>query len=307
MGPNFGALTPTEFENLTYDLLTARGLANATWRTPGADGGRDIEGTWSHIDMSGEQTAQVWYVDCKHYSTSVNWPTVFEKLSYAVSNSADYLLIVCTPSLSPACRNEVTKWNEQGKRPLIRAWEAHYLSVMLGEYPEIAAKFGFAPKTILELPGFVDIVVEASKSAAAAYTRATLLTSEGPSKELELAASLAGLMSEKMKIYSLRHNLLEMSPFIEADDSYDWIDWEGPAILNIDRSALRAIFCLVRLSSRVDRISVKINNNEATLTLANSTFHMDLNTIALLRKICLVGSVEIVLNSSSIKLKGAKK
>lgn len=307
MGPDFGTLTPTEFENLTYDLLTARGLANATWRTPGADGGRDIEGTWSHLDMSGEQTTQVWYVDCKHYSNSVNWPTVFEKLSYAVSNAADYLLIVCTPSLSPACRTEVTKWNAQGKRPVIRAWEAQYLSMMLGEYPEIAAKYGFAPKTILELPGFVDIVVEASKSAAAAYTRASLLTADGPSKELELAAALAGLMAEKMQLFSLRRNLLDNPSFNLLEDGYEWINWFGPADLSIDRSALRAILSLVRLSSKAKNVIVEINGDAAKITPQTSSLQLDVSALDLLRKICLLGSVEYSLNAGAITLKGAKR
>jgi hypothetical protein len=38
----FLTLTPTEFENLVFDLLISRGMVNVAWRTPGADGGRDI-------------------------------------------------------------------------------------------------------------------------------------------------------------------------------------------------------------------------------------------------------------------------
>jgi hypothetical protein len=37
-------LSPRQFENVVYDLVSAAGLRNAVWRTPGADGGRDIEG-----------------------------------------------------------------------------------------------------------------------------------------------------------------------------------------------------------------------------------------------------------------------
>jgi hypothetical protein len=307
MGPDFRTLSPTEFENLTYDLLTARGLANATWRTPGADGGRDIEGTWSHLDMSGEQTTQVWYVDCKHYANSVNWPTVFEKVSYAVSNAADFLLIVCTPSLSPACRTEVTKWNDQARRPLIRAWESHYLSTMLGNYPEIAAKYGFATKTILELPGFVDIVVEASKAAASAYTRASLLSSEGPSKELELAAALAGLMAEKMQVFSLKHNLLENPSFILAEDGYEWVAWTGVPKTNIDRSAVRAILSLIRLTNRGTAVAALASEETIQVSLAGAPPAFDTNASALLQKICLIGNVEFSIVSNSLILKGAKK
>lgn len=306
MNPDFKSLTPTQFENLAYDLLSARGLANATWRTPGADGGRDIEGTWSHVDISGEQTTQLWYVDCKHYTSSVNWPTVFEKVSYAVSNATDYLLIVCTPSLSPACRTEVNKWNAQGKRPLIRAWESHYLSAILAGYPEIAAKYGFAPKTILELPGFVDVVVEASKSAAAAYTRASILSAEGPSKELELAAALAGLMAEKMQQFSLRRNLLEVSNFVLPDDGYDWVTWSGLQRASIDRSAVRAILSLARLSSKAKNFAATVAANSIAIEPITKPLQLDNNSKALLQKICLLGSVEYILTDDLLTLTGAR-
>jgi hypothetical protein len=306
MNPDFKTLTPTQFENLAYDLLTARGLANATWRTPGADGGRDIEGTWSHVDISGEQTTQVWYVDCKHHTKSVNWPTVFEKVSYAVSNAADYLLIVCTPSLSPACRTEVKKWNDQRKRPLIRAWESHYLSALLAGYSEIAAKYGFLPATILQLPGFVDIVVEASKSAASAYTRASILSAEGPSKELELAAALAGFVSEKMQQFSLRGTLLEVSPFTLPEDGYDWVNWSGLSKASIDRSAVRAVLSLTRLSSKQKTFSAIVATNSIRIEPSTKPFEVDANSMTLLRKICLLGSVEYLLDEHSLNLTGAK-
>ena len=58
-------LDPQEFENLAYDLLFLSGLQNLRWRTPSADGGRDLEGTFSSIDFSGEHVTHKWYVECK--------------------------------------------------------------------------------------------------------------------------------------------------------------------------------------------------------------------------------------------------
>lgn len=37
-------LSPTAFEHLIFDLMILTGLRNVVWRSPGADGGRDIEG-----------------------------------------------------------------------------------------------------------------------------------------------------------------------------------------------------------------------------------------------------------------------
>ena len=56
------ALTPAQFENVVYDLTTSAGLRNAIWRTPGPDGGRDIEGEMATTDFSGFHVITKWYV-----------------------------------------------------------------------------------------------------------------------------------------------------------------------------------------------------------------------------------------------------
>src|SRR5262249_18026984 len=85
-------LPPGEFENLAYDLLFLSGVQNLRWRTPGADGGRDLEGEVAVIDFSGETFRQRWYIECKRYAKSVDWPTVYEKLTVALNHQADFLL-----------------------------------------------------------------------------------------------------------------------------------------------------------------------------------------------------------------------
>jgi hypothetical protein len=44
-------LAPEEFENLAYDLLFLSGVQNLQWRTPSADGGRDLEGQVPVMDF----------------------------------------------------------------------------------------------------------------------------------------------------------------------------------------------------------------------------------------------------------------
>src|SRR5258708_22664595 len=83
-------LQPQEFENLTYDILFLSGVQNLRWRTPSADGGRDLEGDVATMDFSGETVRQRWYIECKRYGQSLNWPTVYEKLTVAINHAADY-------------------------------------------------------------------------------------------------------------------------------------------------------------------------------------------------------------------------
>src|SRR5687768_1892712 len=90
---NIGDVSPSEFENLIYDLVSASGFKNIVWRTPGADGGRDIEATYFQHDAVGEQIEQRWYVECKRYQSSISWPIVYNKLAHADAQSADFLLL----------------------------------------------------------------------------------------------------------------------------------------------------------------------------------------------------------------------
>ena len=123
------AMSPTSFENLVYDLASSAGLRNAVWRTPGSDEGRDIEGEITTIDFSGYYATTKWYLECKRYSTSVDWPTVWQKLAYADSHGADYLLIVTTAHLSPQCKTEISRWHADRRRPAIRVWDAANLDL----------------------------------------------------------------------------------------------------------------------------------------------------------------------------------
>ena len=139
-----GALSPSEFENLTFDCVKAVGLRNVTWRTPGADGGRDIEGVEYTRDLSGHDTIYRWYVECKRYSASIDWPTIWTKVSYADVQAADYLLLVTNSNPSPNCENKINEWNASGRRPKIRTWRGYELPGLLRNFPHIAVMHGLS-------------------------------------------------------------------------------------------------------------------------------------------------------------------
>ena len=124
------ALAPAEFENLAYDLLFLSGVQNLRWRTPSADGGRDLEGYAPVMDFSGEVVQQRWYIECKRYAQSLNWHTVYEKLAVAMNHDASYLLFVTTANFSSPCRDEVQRHNEK-HLVQIRIWPFYYLDQLL--------------------------------------------------------------------------------------------------------------------------------------------------------------------------------
>lgn len=141
---SLGDINDREFENLTFDLLTVLGIRNLVWRTPGADGGRDLQGEVITRDFSGEFRREIWYVECKVRKASLSWPDVFEKIAYAQNHNADVLLICCSNTLSPKCKDEINIHNAALRRPILRFWERAEILQRVEVQPMLAAKYELA-------------------------------------------------------------------------------------------------------------------------------------------------------------------
>ena len=139
-------LTPTQFENLIYDCVRSMGVRNLVWRTPGSDGGRDIEGIVIATDILGVDKSEKWYVECKKYKRSIDWPTLWNKIAYADSQCADVFLLATNSNPSPSCENEVSNWNNLKKRPTIRVLRGYEISEILSTKSHILMRHGIAEK-----------------------------------------------------------------------------------------------------------------------------------------------------------------
>jgi hypothetical protein len=239
------ALSPTQFENMVYDLVTSAGLRNAVWRTPGSDGGRDIEAEMTITDFSGFTVNAKWYVECKRYQGTVDWPTVWEKIAYADSHSADYLLVVTTASLSPQCKTEISGWNASRRRPTVRFWEGFNLERMLMHYPGILVKYGLTPDTKLVPASFMKLSQAASKVVQAAYGASEMMDWENPA--LEAASAMAELLTVRIKDAETSGGVVK-SPFVVETDGFPWLTFKGDLTVlgEFDRHGLRATLALLR-------------------------------------------------------------
>jgi hypothetical protein len=184
---------PRDFENLAFDLLQSAGMRNMVWRTPGADGGRDIEGQCVFNDLSGAITVQKWYVECKRYSSPVDWPTLWGKIAYADNQEADFLLLVTNSNPSPQCETQLSAWNAQRRRVQVRVWRGYEIANILDGYPAVATKYGLRDKPAPIDVEFLPLFIEVTKVAQASYTALELNADPGPG--LEVAASLTELIS----------------------------------------------------------------------------------------------------------------
>lgn len=227
------ALSPTAFENLTFDLVRADSLQNVHWRTPGADGGRDIEGELSIRDFAGQTKLTRWFIECKRYKNSVDWPTVWPKVAYADNSQADYLLMVTTGKFSTRCLDEIEKWNGLNRRPAIRVWPGQEVAFRLFLKPEIAAKYNLIDGASPSAVQISSLALHVSRMAQSASAHAG---SAASGRYVTAATSLAILL------YTRSMDLTETGSFrkshrinkevfpsyvnptnLEVSSDFDWI------------------------------------------------------------------------------------
>ncbi|WP_226068430.1 restriction endonuclease [Dickeya zeae] len=227
------SLSSTKFENLTFDVVTALGLRNSVWRTPGSDLGRDIEGDYFIYDLSGQYQRQKWYIECKRYTSSVDWPTIWDKVAYAETHAADILLFVTSSSLSPQAVDQVRLWNSRNKKPIIRFWGSVELCAKLNLHPQIAKKYGLKTETDSNLEAFtpsIDLLLRITNSLSPEID-------ELSQAKLWLLHSFSELISNRILdvkkgsgFYFREHTEI---------DYFDWVDTTKVNLLAFDKYSTR--------------------------------------------------------------------
>ena len=191
-----GDLSSTQFENLVYDCVRSIGVRNLVWRTPGMDGGRDIEGQVVVTDIVGVDKLEKWYVECKKYKRSIDWPTVWKKVAYADSQQADVFLLATNTNPSPVCESEISKWNHSRRRPTIRIWRGYSFAELLATRTHITLSHGLAgadvhiDHQVLPFCRLILGVVQAANSSVAFDTDGSIA--------LETASVLTELLEQRL-------------------------------------------------------------------------------------------------------------
>lgn len=232
---NILSLSPEQFENLTFDIVTALGLRNAVWRTPGSDLGRDIEGEYFISDLSGQYQSQKWYVECKRYASSVDWPTVWNKIAYAENHNADILLFVTSSSLSPQAVDQVRFWNDSNKKPTIRFWGGVELCAKLNLHSQIAKKYGLKSDVDSKLEAFfpsIDFLLRITNSISPEI-------GEVSQAKLVLLHAFSELITNRM--LDVQSGFGFCFKEHTANDYFDWVDTDNVSFLPFDKYSMRAL------------------------------------------------------------------
>jgi hypothetical protein len=260
------AFPARRFENFVFDLLVLSGLRNPVWRTPGADAGRDIEGDVLSADMSEHLSLERWYIECKRYRKSVDWPAVFAKLAYASNHNADFLLFVTTGVLTPRAKEEISRRASLKNRPAIRVWDATVLEGIVLRHPLLLRKYQLSSDRVAPPSTILPLVQIASKAIQSAYGRAAIRDHIDPS--LEFAAAALELMSAHSS--NPEEGLGSRRPFRLNRDLYSWCSARPSTRLDVfDAYGMRALLSAVRLFSRSADVRI--------LSAANDVCQIDVN------------------------------
>ena len=249
---SLGDLAPIEFENFIFDLVRVTGMRNLTWRTPGADGGRDIEGQYIESDFSGSHIVQKWYIEAKRYQSSVDWPTVWNKIAYAQNAEAAFLLMATTSTFSPKCIDEIEKWNARDARPAVRVWPRHEIEFKIKQQPAIGAKYGLVSPADVLVPALGPLSLHLARTIMAAGEAFDV--SYNPSIYIQFSSALAELLLVRSDDLTTKGRIVSRMP-LSNEPWYQWLVVHAPPT-QIDTPAARALACALYLISRASQVEI---------------------------------------------------
>ena len=270
---NISKLSPTQFENLIYDCIRSIGVRNLIWRTPGSDGGRDIEGEVIVTDLVGVDKAEKWYVECKRYKQSIDWPTIWKKVAYADSQCADVFLLATNSNPSPACENEISNWNNRKRVPIIRILRGYSLVELLSTKSHISLCHGLTDgdanvdKQVLSIARIILGVVQAANARFTFGFDGTLA--------IEVAGILTELLEQRLSdienygYFGSGHMCRDM-----ATSSLKWLNAVGDYSKIEEVAYLSTVASLVYFSGAKE-ISTVSCGNSYTYNLMEQKFRID--------------------------------
>jgi hypothetical protein len=293
-------LSATNFENLIYDILAVLGLENAVWRTPGRDIGRDIEGIYFITDLSGHRQPQKWYIECKKYKSTIDWPTIRNKLSYAESHAAEFLLVVTTATASPQAVDEINRWNSINYKPKIRIWGGYKIVQILEELPAIQIKYGLYINPITAAAASVlPISAITLKFTQAAYSESVFREIGAPT--LEAAAAMADLSTRRLEQIENTGNWSNEST--KEIDIYAWVEIQaGIDVSKFDRYALRALLCIYRIMVKGTVIEIKKDSSGNILLSSDGKRKLEKAQRSDLLAIAFWGNFEIIFDDKHMTI-----
>lgn len=152
---SFEGLSPTDFEEFCFDLLSETGFVNVDWRkgTPKdaspADRGRDIVAELQRTDVDGHEYAETWFVDCKHFERGVPPEALQGTVAWAQAERPAVVLYIASGYFTNGAKDWMAEYERNTRPPFrIRTWEMPQLRRLLTDHMDIAFRHNVHTETL---------------------------------------------------------------------------------------------------------------------------------------------------------------
>ncbi|MDZ4298797.1 MAG: restriction endonuclease [Moraxellaceae bacterium] len=131
----------SSLEELLYWLFDSMGAKELEWRIGGkgagtSDQGRDLELIFFMPSPDGTLSKQVWWVEAKGRSGTVEPSAVHEAvLNAAGKQDVEVLVIATNTNFSNQTRDWVNDWQKSNRRPVVKLWERTELENLCSKNP----------------------------------------------------------------------------------------------------------------------------------------------------------------------------
>jgi hypothetical protein len=135
-----------DLEESLYWLFDSMGAHDLEWRIGGsgggaADGGRDLELTFTIPTPDAEVINERWWIEAKGRKRTVERNAVKESVLNAAGRSDVDVFVICTNSVfSNPTVDWVKQWQVDNPRPKLRLWDRNKLEGLFSRYPEAAVR-----------------------------------------------------------------------------------------------------------------------------------------------------------------------
>ncbi|MFC9975230.1 restriction endonuclease [Spirillospora sp. NPDC127200] len=227
----FDALSPTDFEDFCFDLLSEIGFVNVDWRkgTPlnasPSDRGRDIVAYLERQDIDGYKYMESWFVDCKHYERGVPPEALQGALTWAQAERPSTVLFMASGYLTNGAKDWIADY-ERNRPPFrIRVWEMPQLRRLILKHMDVAFNHDVQTSTLRRVS---DIL------AAESELTDKLWYGRKPANESSIPESwepdiVAGMLKAK-KDMEERYGLDELLSHMESDFAWGMLSGKISAI-----------------------------------------------------------------------------
>lgn len=141
---DFSCLSPSEFEELCFDLILNFQYEDVLWREGSTDDGRDIEATQRLVNPLTYNYSEKWFFECKRHATGVSVEDLNTKILWADAMKPDHLVFITSSHFTTQC----LRWIESitpNKMYRLHTINGAYLKRLIAKTPKIYNKYFTTP------------------------------------------------------------------------------------------------------------------------------------------------------------------